>query len=510
MSARSVLSIFLLLASGVAYSGVVLVPRGATADNINSLLANSTPESGRTWIRGVPNSGLIFDFQGFTYSLDKAIVIPSGGNIVLRNGNLVASSSIEFMVKTGSGTDSRFSHHNLRVENMTVDGMYNSGGFDFEKVQTLVVQNVVVRNIKVNGWGIKIGGETIHPILDHVQIWGGTPYSGNQWDAFDPVFGAIQGATKASPIYPSHLVGGTPYKDESKTPHPEKGRNGLWVYSATDGHFTDVFIWGCNIGVRHSSQEDHFRALHVSLSVYGLWIDGFKGSDAGYSVNSTFEQCDFDDASVYVQNVRGVKFLNSIFRCPLGLISDNYPLLLAKTWNAPLDNFTITGCRFDGPDGKKAFDLDYDYQTGIGTNIVIRDNTFPINGGSLASLTPSASFQDRVTLDGTSGRNPLLMLGGPTSAGSVGYLGTRLGGIQIGTEVNGYIPNHLGLMVTSGGKIGVGLLNPEAKLDVDGGIKLGPAPETGSKEGTLRWNAATHKLQLFDGTSWKTVQAPTP
>ncbi|HBD27029.1 hypothetical protein [Flavobacterium sp.] len=54
-------------------------------------------------------------------------------------------------------------------------------------------------------------------------------------------------------------------------------------------------------------------------------------------------------------------------------------------------------------------------------------------------------------------------------------------------------------------KVGIGTLNPQAKLDVNGYIKLGSADTTGDaapQAGMLRFNTTNNKFQGYDGTTW--------
>jgi hypothetical protein len=51
----------------------------------------------------------------------------------------------------------------------------------------------------------------------------------------------------------------------------------------------------------------------------------------------------------------------------------------------------------------------------------------------------------------------------------------------------------------SGGRVGIGTASPQAKLDVNGAIKLGGA--SSGSAGTMRWNGSA--LQIHDGSGWR-------
>lgn len=52
------------------------------------------------------------------------------------------------------------------------------------------------------------------------------------------------------------------------------------------------------------------------------------------------------------------------------------------------------------------------------------------------------------------------------------------------------------------GNLGVGTLTPAEKLEVAGAIKIGSRADAGAQPGTIRWNALSVKLQVFDGSNW--------
>ena len=59
-------------------------------------------------------------------------------------------------------------------------------------------------------------------------------------------------------------------------------------------------------------------------------------------------------------------------------------------------------------------------------------------------------------------------------------------------------------LATDTGSVGIGTTNPQAKLEVGGGIKVGFDNGTcdANKEGTMRWNTTIHAMQHCNGTSW--------
>lgn len=52
------------------------------------------------------------------------------------------------------------------------------------------------------------------------------------------------------------------------------------------------------------------------------------------------------------------------------------------------------------------------------------------------------------------------------------------------------------------GKLGIGTQAPAEALDVVGAVKFGPRADAGAAGGTVRWNPALSKLQVFDGAQW--------
>lgn len=62
-----------------------------------------------------------------------------------------------------------------------------------------------------------------------------------------------------------------------------------------------------------------------------------------------------------------------------------------------------------------------------------------------------------------------------------------------------------------GGNVGVGAVNPAAKLDVAGEIKIGnsAAACTAALEGALRYNTATKRMEFCNGSAWNQISAGT-
>ena len=63
-------------------------------------------------------------------------------------------------------------------------------------------------------------------------------------------------------------------------------------------------------------------------------------------------------------------------------------------------------------------------------------------------------------------------------------------------------------LATQGGNVGIGTTNPQAKLDVAGGAKIGPMDNASTTcssnlQGTLRFKAPN--LEYCDGTNWKSA-----
>ncbi len=60
-------------------------------------------------------------------------------------------------------------------------------------------------------------------------------------------------------------------------------------------------------------------------------------------------------------------------------------------------------------------------------------------------------------------------------------------------------------LATESGNVGVGTTNPQAKLEVTGGVKMGQdtAICDGSKEGTMRYNTTGARMEYCDGSSWQ-------
>ena len=69
---------------------------------------------------------------------------------------------------------------------------------------------------------------------------------------------------------------------------------------------------------------------------------------------------------------------------------------------------------------------------------------------------------------------------------------------------NGTLSDYTGTLIA--GTIGIATTSPQAKLDVNGGARVGAdATCNGSKAGTLAWNTST--LQVCNGTSWSSLGA---
>jgi hypothetical protein len=52
------------------------------------------------------------------------------------------------------------------------------------------------------------------------------------------------------------------------------------------------------------------------------------------------------------------------------------------------------------------------------------------------------------------------------------------------------------------GNVGINTKTPSERLEVAGAVKIGSRPDAGAEPGTLRWNDAAKKLQVWDATQW--------
>jgi len=62
-----------------------------------------------------------------------------------------------------------------------------------------------------------------------------------------------------------------------------------------------------------------------------------------------------------------------------------------------------------------------------------------------------------------------------------------------------YVASADRLTVTSSGEVGIGIVTPNEKLDVAGGVKIGNS--SGTNAGTIRWTGSD--FEGYDGSSWK-------
>jgi hypothetical protein len=67
------------------------------------------------------------------------------------------------------------------------------------------------------------------------------------------------------------------------------------------------------------------------------------------------------------------------------------------------------------------------------------------------------------------------------------------------------------MVINNLGNVGVGTLNPSAKLDVDGEVKFGNTSSTcdGSTEGQQRYNSTSKKMEFCNGTAWNELGGST-
>jgi hypothetical protein len=68
------------------------------------------------------------------------------------------------------------------------------------------------------------------------------------------------------------------------------------------------------------------------------------------------------------------------------------------------------------------------------------------------------------------------------------------------------------LLARDGGSVGVGTPNPQAKLDVNGPVKVGATAAGcgGALAGALRYNAAKRRIQLCQGSKWVSLAVEPP
>ena len=179
-------------------------------------------------------------------------------------------------------------------------------------------------------------------------------------------------------------------------------------------------------------------------------------------------------------------------------------------------------------------------------NIGIGTYTMRANGGIAGSNNIALGYQSMYTNGKIAGTDNIaigyqvLQPGGSIDIGSYnigignwalyddlakGNANIQLGNWNVGTPVTGQLNNVvaigneiIGLHTyntdnnvillgnnnsTNAPKIGVGTYQPQAKLDVNGGVRVGKeAACTSANEGTIIYDSTTKKFQGCDGTNW--------
>lgn len=70
---------------------------------------------------------------------------------------------------------------------------------------------------------------------------------------------------------------------------------------------------------------------------------------------------------------------------------------------------------------------------------------------------------------------------------------------------NGDLPSDAGNLLVAG-NIGVGVVSPSVRVDVNGGIKIGSETVCNvSTEGTIRYNASSKSIEYCDGSNWRVM-----
>jgi hypothetical protein len=312
-------------------------------DRIDSAFANPDTLSLRSWLNEggqnpIRNVQKVIDFNSNTIELKTPLIIPAGGNVTFRNGTINPANSFpaDFLIK--SIASSKRTSQNIRFEDILFNCNYKSGGISFNNFETLYIDYCTFTSMANGMWAIQLGssneGISTHPIVDHVNVW-------NNLSASPSKNGINKGIPKLN-VY--------------QVPNPKDGPDGIWISpNATDGYFTELYIWGCQIGLKLSSPDNHFNGLHASLCAFGLFVDG-----DGHEPRCSFEQCDFDDGSVFIYNARLITFDNCVFRSPQKLLSVTYPLIKVHTWSnyKIIEDFSILNCRFEGVSGKPSMLID--------------------------------------------------------------------------------------------------------------------------------------------------------
>lgn len=88
------------------------------------------------------------------------------------------------------------------------------------------------------------------------------------------------------------------------------------------------------------------------------------------------------------------------------------------------------------------------------------------------------------------------------SLANAAYFGNKNGPIQLYTNTTAK------LTIETGGNVGIGITNPNARLDVAGEVKIGntSASCTSTTEGSLRYNSTSKQMEFCNGTNWASIK----
>jgi len=354
-----ILSILCLSVSAFTNNVVYIQDSDHIQKKIDSVFANADTAGLQSWLNEggqnqIRNVQKVIDFNSNTIELKASLIIPSGGNVTFRNGTIKATESFptDFLVKSIAST--RRTSQNVKFENILFNCNYKSGGLLFNNFQTLYIDYCTFTSMANGMWAVQLGsssgGESNHPVLDHDNVW-------NNLSACPHKNGIFKRIPKLNAF---------------EVPNPNDGPDGIWISSnATDGCFSELNIWGCHIGLKLSSPDNRFSNLHFSVCTFGLYIDG-----DGHDPRCSFNQCDFDDGSVFIYNAKLITFDNCVFRSPQNLLSVTYPFIKIHTWTKyhVVEDFSIINSRFEGMSGKPP--LTIDGMPAFGKGNIIQNNHY--------------------------------------------------------------------------------------------------------------------------------------